>query len=272
MIQRLFASQKARPPGRARRDQSAASALAPCGVMAGEVRRPGRPAGRAWARCCASSRSRAAAARRAARAAGSRRRRGARPRAAIRAEIALLPRAPARGPRRRVARGAARALRGGDAARARPPPAAASRSACSPTALLDALAFTRLPRRRAGAARAARRRRRPRRRLELGRLAARAARRDRARGALDGAVASAEVGAAKPDPAIFARALALAGVRAEEAWHVGDSVDADVEGALAAGLRPVLWRATAPRGRPPGVPVLREPGRRCPALVAAGDP
>jgi putative hydrolase of the HAD superfamily len=57
---------------------------------------------------------------------------------------------------------------------------------------------------------------------------------------VDGAVASAEVGAAKPDPRIFAVALGLAGVDADAAWHVGDSVDADVEGALAAGLHPVL--------------------------------
>jgi putative hydrolase of the HAD superfamily len=57
---------------------------------------------------------------------------------------------------------------------------------------------------------------------------------------VDGAVASAEVGAAKPDPRIFAVALGLAGVDADAAWHVGDSVDADVEGARAAGLHPVL--------------------------------
>ena len=59
-------------------------------------------------------------------------------------------------------------------------------------------------------------------------------------GLVDGAIASAEAGSAKPDPAIFARALALARVPAEAAWHVGDSVEADVEGARAAGLRPVL--------------------------------
>ena len=57
---------------------------------------------------------------------------------------------------------------------------------------------------------------------------------------LDGAIASAEFGAAKPDPAIFAAALELAGGRAEDAWHAGDSPEADVAGALAAGVRPVL--------------------------------
>ena len=55
---------------------------------------------------------------------------------------------------------------------------------------------------------------------------------------LDGAVASAEVGVAKPDPAIFARALELAGTT--DAWHVGDTPEADVAGARAAGLRPIL--------------------------------
>src|SRR4051794_7488862 len=61
---------------------------------------------------------------------------------------------------------------------------------------------------------------------------------------LDGAVASAEVGAAKPDPAIFGRALEIAGTR--DAWHVGDSPEADVEGARAAGLHPVLISRDAP--------------------------
>ena len=54
---------------------------------------------------------------------------------------------------------------------------------------------------------------------------------------LDGIVISAEVGAAKPDPAIFASALDVAGARPDEALHVGDTLDADVAGARAAGLR-----------------------------------
>lgn len=57
---------------------------------------------------------------------------------------------------------------------------------------------------------------------------------------LDGAVASAEAGVAKPDPAIFARALEIAGVRAAEALHVGDSPVEDGDGARAAGIRAVL--------------------------------
>ena len=47
------------------------------------------------------------------------------------------------------------------------------------------------------------------------------------------------VGMAKPDPRIFAIALAELGVAPEHAVHVGDTAHADVEGALAAGVRPL---------------------------------
>jgi len=53
--------------------------------------------------------------------------------------------------------------------------------------------------------------------------------------ALDGVVTSAAIGARKPDPAIFAAALGVAGCTAPEALHVGDSVE-DVDGARAAGI------------------------------------
>jgi putative hydrolase of the HAD superfamily len=59
---------------------------------------------------------------------------------------------------------------------------------------------------------------------------------------VDGAVSSAEAGAAKPDPAIFELALRLAGVAASEALHVGDTAEEDVAGARAAGIRAVLLR------------------------------
>jgi HAD superfamily hydrolase (TIGR01509 family) len=55
--------------------------------------------------------------------------------------------------------------------------------------------------------------------------------------ALDGVVTSAEAGARKPDPDIFAPALAIAGVTASRALHVGDTVAEDVDGARAAGIR-----------------------------------
>jgi putative hydrolase of the HAD superfamily len=70
---------------------------------------------------------------------------------------------------------------------------------------------------------------------------------------LDGAVCSAVVGAAKPDPAIFEQALAIAGVAAADALHVGDSPAEDVAGALAAGIEPVLIDRTGAAPRLPGV-------------------
>jgi putative hydrolase of the HAD superfamily len=57
---------------------------------------------------------------------------------------------------------------------------------------------------------------------------------------VDGAIASAEIGSAKPDGAIFEAALKRVGVRPDQAWHVGDTPEADVAGARAAGLHPVL--------------------------------
>ncbi len=74
---------------------------------------------------------------------------------------------------------------------------------------------------------------------------------------VDGAVSSAEYGIAKPDPAIFEHALALAGVTAAEAWHVGDSVDADVVGARTAGVKPV-YVARDDTPVPSGVTVIDE--------------
>jgi putative hydrolase of the HAD superfamily len=74
---------------------------------------------------------------------------------------------------------------------------------------------------------------------------------------VDGAVASAELGAAKPEPAIFARGLALAGVDAADACHVGDSPGADVRGALAAGLRAVLVVRDGAAVPAHGVPAIR---------------
>lgn len=74
---------------------------------------------------------------------------------------------------------------------------------------------------------------------------------------LDGVVCSAEVGASKPDPAIFLAALELAGVSPGEVVHVGDSPEEDVAGALAAGIRPLLLRrdSDGPAG-PAGVPTI----------------
>lgn len=50
---------------------------------------------------------------------------------------------------------------------------------------------------------------------------------------------STAVGVAKPDPGIFKIALDAVGVAPENAVHVGDTVEADVKGALAAGVTPL---------------------------------
>jgi len=73
---------------------------------------------------------------------------------------------------------------------------------------------------------------------------------------LDGVVTSAELGSAKPAPAIFARGLELAGVDPAAALHVGDSLAEDVAGARAAGIAALLLvRDGAPA--PAGVETIR---------------
>ena len=71
---------------------------------------------------------------------------------------------------------------------------------------------------------------------------------------VDGVVTSAEVGAAKPDPRVFERGLALAGVKPGAALHVGDKVDNDIEGAAAAGIRGILVQREG--DPPPGVEAI----------------
>ena len=59
-------------------------------------------------------------------------------------------------------------------------------------------------------------------------------------GALDGVVTSAQVGVRKPNPAIFAPALELAGCAPGEALYVGDTPAEDLAGASAAGIPALL--------------------------------
>ena len=53
-------------------------------------------------------------------------------------------------------------------------------------------------------------------------------------------VDSGNVGVMKPDPRIFAAAVDLLGLRAEQVWYVGDLPAIDVVGARRAGIRPFL--------------------------------
>lgn len=73
---------------------------------------------------------------------------------------------------------------------------------------------------------------------------------------VDGIVTSAEVGARKPSPAVFERALALVHATPPEALHVGDSIEEDVLGALAAGIEAILLARQGGAEAPPGVRVI----------------
>jgi putative hydrolase of the HAD superfamily len=71
---------------------------------------------------------------------------------------------------------------------------------------------------------------------------------------VDALVVSATVGAAKPDPAIFAAALEQVGALPTQAVMLGDSWAADVCGAYAVGMR-AIWLNRHNRPRPDATPV-----------------
>ncbi|HEX6475431.1 MAG TPA: HAD-IA family hydrolase [Candidatus Limnocylindria bacterium] len=76
----------------------------------------------------------------------------------------------------------------------------------------------------------------------------------------DFVAASARVGYEKPQRGIFEHALQEAKVRPEEAIHVGDHIDADVQGAMAVGIAPVLIdrrERFTEADLPAGVPLIR---------------
>ncbi len=67
-------------------------------------------------------------------------------------------------------------------------------------------------------------------------------------------VDSGRIGIEKPDPRIFHALAARLGVEPSRVAHVGDNFGADVEGALAAGMRAVWFRGRRDEA-PEGVPV-----------------
>jgi putative hydrolase of the HAD superfamily len=84
---------------------------------------------------------------------------------------------------------------------------------------------------------------------------------------VSGTITSAELGATKPSPGLIRHALTIAGVPARDALMVGNSVVEDVEGARAAGVRPVLLvRSGGPPEGLDGVTLIRTL-RQLPALV-----
>lgn len=93
------------------------------------------------------------------------------------------------------------------------------------------------------------------------------------RGLITVSVSSAQHGYMKPHRSIFDSALAKAGVAAEEAVMVGDSLKHDIEGALAAGMRAVLLRRSGelPASLPPGLPVIKSLRELAPLLSLEGQ-
>jgi HAD superfamily hydrolase (TIGR01662 family) len=81
-------------------------------------------------------------------------------------------------------------------------------------------------------------------------------------------VSSAEHGFMKPHPSIFETALSRAGVAAADAIMVGDSLKADIEGAVAAGMRGILLRRSGeiPPALPEGISVITSL-RYLPAII-----
>jgi putative hydrolase of the HAD superfamily len=74
---------------------------------------------------------------------------------------------------------------------------------------------------------------------------------------LDGVVCSADVGRAKPDPAVFHAALDIVGCPPERVVHIGDGLEEDVAGARAAGIEPILLdRGERTLEAPAGVRVI----------------
>ena len=72
---------------------------------------------------------------------------------------------------------------------------------------------------------------------------------------VDAVVTSADAGVAKPGRQMFERALEAADATPDQAVHVGDSLENDVEGARALGIRAVLVQREGPA--PAGVEVVR---------------
>jgi putative hydrolase of the HAD superfamily len=87
---------------------------------------------------------------------------------------------------------------------------------------------------------------------------------------LDAIAISEELGIAKPDEEAFRRALELLGTRAEETAMVGDSLENDVLGGLAAGLAAVVWIPGSREGELPAGAHLAREITEVPGLLGLG--
>jgi 2-haloalkanoic acid dehalogenase type II len=75
---------------------------------------------------------------------------------------------------------------------------------------------------------------------------------------VDAVAVSEEIGASKPDPQAYERAVAMLGLQPAEVAMVGDHVVNDVAGALAAGLAAAVWVERRPGELPEGAHLARE--------------
>jgi len=76
-------------------------------------------------------------------------------------------------------------------------------------------------------------------------------------GLIDCLVVSEEAGSVKPDPGIFRVALDRAGLVPGKARMLGDNWEADIEGALNAGISAVWFNRAGSAPPRPGIPELR---------------
>ena len=74
---------------------------------------------------------------------------------------------------------------------------------------------------------------------------------------LDSITISSQTGWAKPSPEIFLHALKSRGFNSSEAVYIGDELGDDVQGALAAGLKPIFLDRSSREQAPPGVAKIR---------------
>jgi HAD superfamily hydrolase (TIGR01549 family) len=82
-------------------------------------------------------------------------------------------------------------------------------------------------------------------------------------------VVSGEVGIKKPDPGIFRIALKSTGLAAEEVIYLGDTQE-DVEGATAAGIRPILIVRPTESSQPRILDYTQRAGQAADGLVSHG--
>lgn len=90
---------------------------------------------------------------------------------------------------------------------------------------------------------------------------------------VDFVIISGEFGTSKPDPAIYAEALQMAGATADETVFVGDSAEHDIAGAHAAGMRSIWINRHGHPWPGPGCPPDRQIRHigELPLLVGSGN-